>query len=320
MSLAGVSGSTEAEVLVYLQTIRWPKGFVCPKCDWHCPPERADTRARRFSTDAKAATPSFDMLPKARGRIICPGCGKHVSLTSGTMLEGTHLPLSKVFAAAGYFIKASNGISVAKLKREAGLTNTLTTDRLIHKFLVAMKPGSRDQLAGIAEVDEGVATFGSAKSAKEFRVVVAAEKVEGGEAGRVGLLMSYEPSGIYWIPNSPQPIDCHAQVETQSGPIVGLLNTWGIKPTLVQATGKGSLPLCAQIFDQVQVFLRKIHRGAIKASQVQPYLDGFAFRWNNRKNPEQATIELMRRLLQTRTQNLPRRRLKGKNVAIQHPT
>ena len=319
MPLADVSGSTEADVLVYLQTIRWPKGFVCPKCDWHCTPERAETRIRRYQTGAKAATPSFDTLPRARGRIICPGCGKHVSLTSGTMLEGAHLPLSKVFAAAGYFIKASGGISAAKLKREADLTNTLTTNKLIRKFHEALKPGPRDQLVGVVQVDEGVASLGSAKNAKEFRVVVAAEKVEGGEAGRVALLMSYEPSGIYWIPNSPQPIDPKAQIETRSGPVVDLLSTWGIKPTLIQAPGMGSPSLCAQIFDQVQIFLRKIHRGAIKAAQIQEYLNGFAFRWNHREHPDKATVELMRRLLQKRLQNPPRRRSKGKNTAPSLP-
>ena len=208
------------------------------------------------------------------------------------------MPPSKLLTAAGCFLRATCGISAVKLKREAGLANTLTADRLIRKFHIVTIPDKRDRLRGTVHVDCGIATLGSAQRSKAFRVVVAVEEAGNGKAGKIALLYSLEPTGLFWGSNYPPPILGEARVVARPGEVEGLLRSWNIKPELVQVPEGKPLPLCAPVLKQVTTFLRKTYRGAINPRMVQFYLFALAFRWNHREHPEAAARELIRRLLQ----------------------
>ena len=62
----------EQEALQRLEAWRWPNGPKCP----HCPAQGYATHGTRF------------------GQLKCADCGKRFRVTSGTPLEGTHLPLA----------------------------------------------------------------------------------------------------------------------------------------------------------------------------------------------------------------------------------
>lgn len=256
------------------------------------------TQRKRHRVAGESNDPSFSLLPRARGRIVCPGCGKHVSLTSGTLLTGTRISPSKLLTAAGCFLRAVGGISAVQLKREAGLGSTLTAVRLIKKFYKVAVPDKRDKLRGTVHLDCGIATIGSARRSKAFRVVVAVEEADNGKAGKIALLYSPEPTGIFWIPGFPQPIMRGTRVVARSGEIEGLLLAWNITPELVRGSEGKLLPLCASVLVQVEAVLRKTHRGAISPRNVQLYLHALAFCWNHRDQREKATHKLIRRLLQ----------------------
>ena len=291
-------GSSDVEIWEYFQTIRWPGGFVCPECGWQVSEEWAKTRRRQLRAAGDIKVSSFSLLPKARGRIVCPGCGKHVSLTSGTMLAGTRISPSILLTAAGCFLRAVSGISAVQLNREAGLGSTLTAVRLIKKFYKVAVPDKRDKLRGTVHLDCGIATIGSARRSKAFRVVVAVEEADNGKAGKIALLYSPEPKGIFWIPGFPQPIMRGTRVVARSGEIEGLLRAWNITPELVHGPEGELLPLCASVLVQVNAFLRKTFRGAISPRNVQLYLHTLSFCWNHRDQGKKATHKLIRRLLQ----------------------
>src|SRR5690348_4199457 len=63
----------------YLELIRWPEGFLCPKCQ------------------AKAEPYRFQQRP---GVLRCKGCKADTSLTAETVMERTHTPLSVWFWGA----------------------------------------------------------------------------------------------------------------------------------------------------------------------------------------------------------------------------
>src|SRR6478752_8769355 len=81
--------SDEAACAQYLIAMRWPDRFVCPGCGggkaW-----RLETKAWTFE---------------------CAGCGRQTSVTAGTILHHSKLPLTAWFWAAYLMATHSNGIS-----------------------------------------------------------------------------------------------------------------------------------------------------------------------------------------------------------------
>ena len=80
---------------------RWPDGFVCPKC--------RGVRAVRLKSRAY----TFE----------CLDCGRQTSITSGTILHRTKLPLTAWFWAAHPIATHSNGISALQLANQIGVND-----------------------------------------------------------------------------------------------------------------------------------------------------------------------------------------------------
>jgi transposase-like protein len=123
---------TTAEACVStLRAHRWPKGFVCPHC---------------------SHAGGYDL--GGRRGFECAGCGRQTSVTAGTMLAYTKLPLPKAFMAM-YLVSANKqGVSGKSLAKLLGCSEP-TGWHLLHKFRHAMK--ERDtayRLAGLVEADE----------------------------------------------------------------------------------------------------------------------------------------------------------------------
>jgi transposase-like protein len=118
-----------------------------------------------------------DFLEKMRwpdGRIICPVCGvrdayrngdcktykcrdkdckTNFSVTVGTIMEGTKLPLAKWFMAM-YLISAhKKGISSCQLARDLGIGQKAAWF-LNHRIRAMMADGSGSFLSGVVEIDE----------------------------------------------------------------------------------------------------------------------------------------------------------------------
>jgi len=78
----------------YLEKLRWPNGPACPRCE--------------------EAEPND--LPN-RDQYECRSCGFHFSVTCGTIMHDTHLPLSKWLMAVYLMVESKKGISANQLKR-----------------------------------------------------------------------------------------------------------------------------------------------------------------------------------------------------------
>src|SRR5207245_8687407 len=91
--------ATESECAEYLFERRWPQGFVCPGC--------GDGRAWLLKT--KAFT------------YECAACGRQTSVTAGTVMHASKLPLTTWFWAAFLMATHSNGISALQLQLQPGL-------------------------------------------------------------------------------------------------------------------------------------------------------------------------------------------------------
>ena len=84
----------------------------------------------------------------------CIRCKHQASLTAGTLLENTKLPLSTWFLAIYWLTQSKNGISAMDLKRQLGVSYN-TAWMLKHKLMQAMRERDDSQpLGGIVEMDD----------------------------------------------------------------------------------------------------------------------------------------------------------------------
>ena len=110
---------------------RWPNGFVCPRCEHtgHWPHQ-------------------------SRALYQCSGCRHQVSLTAGTILASTKLPLRTWFLAMYLMTQTKNGISALELSRQLAVSYN-TAWKVKHKLMQVMK--ERDDtrpLGGWVQLDD----------------------------------------------------------------------------------------------------------------------------------------------------------------------
>jgi transposase-like protein len=158
----------EAACERYLERLRWPNGFVCPWC--------GDTR-KPWRT--------------ARGPQLCAGCRRRISVTAGTLFEGTRKPFKLWFIAAWEITGHKYGANAVNVKRMLGLKSYKTAWSWLHKFRRAMVRPGRDKLSGLVEVDEsyvgGEEAGGKGRFTEKKAIVAVAIEVKERGYGRVRL-------------------------------------------------------------------------------------------------------------------------------------
>lgn len=120
----------EASCAALLFERRWPGGFACPVCG-----------------NGGAA-----VLKSRAHTYECLGCGRQTSITAGTVMHRSKLPLTAWFWAAHLMSTHSNGMSARQLEDQLGLTYK-TAWLLTQKLRRSMVDPNRDPLEGVVEVD-----------------------------------------------------------------------------------------------------------------------------------------------------------------------
>lgn len=122
----------EASCALFLLERRWPDGSACPEC--------GETRS---------------CLLKSRAYTYeCVACGRQTSVTAGTIMHRTKLPLTTWFWAAHLMATHSNGMSAQQLMGQLGLGSYKTAWLLAQKLRRSMVDPNRDPLEGVVEVDQ----------------------------------------------------------------------------------------------------------------------------------------------------------------------
>lgn len=116
----------------YLILTRWPEGIACPGCQGK----------------------KFDFI-RTRKVFECKGCGRHVSVTAGTIFEKTRLPLRKWFWAIFLMATSKKGMPMLYLQRQLKIKSYRTAWLMGQKIRQAMI--QRDEpysLKGKVQVDQ----------------------------------------------------------------------------------------------------------------------------------------------------------------------
>src|SRR5229473_2675394 len=123
-----------------LEAVRWPDGAVCPHCG-NCDPEKV------AKGQGKAHRP---------GLYYCAECNGQFTVTVGTVMERSKIPLSKWLFAMHLVGASKKGMSALQLQRMLGVTYK-TAWFLCHRIREAMTPTTRGPLGGegkAVEADE----------------------------------------------------------------------------------------------------------------------------------------------------------------------
>lgn len=260
-------GSDEA-CRAYLSELRWPDGFVCPRCGGR------------------------DAWVMGRGLWLCRRCRRQVSVTAGTIFQSARLPLTLWFRAMWYVTSQKNGASALGIQRVLGLGSYETAWAWLHKLRRAMVRPGRERLSGLVEVDE---TYmggleeghrGRPSTGKKALIIVAAEEVGRG-IGRVRLRRIRDASAASLCPFVQDAVEPGSQVRTD-----GWVGYDGLaamayrhKVSIVAKSQKRAdelLPHVHRVVSLLKRWLMGTHQGAVSHDHLDYYLDEFTFRFNRR--------------------------------------
>lgn len=281
---------TDEACSAYLVGLRWPEGFICPRCfgreAWH--------------TD--------------RGLWYCKTCGVQSSVTTGTIFHGTHKPLSLWFRAMWHITSQKYGANALGLKRVLGLGSYQTAWEWLHKLRRAMVRPGRDQLVGQVQVDETY--IGGKRSGKRGRgakgkalVAIAAEDKSSDGIGRIRLQHISDASSDTlheFIQNTIRP---NTIVQTDDWTGYNGIESLGYQRQIIRTEDLKLPHLVAALLKR---WLLSTYQGAVRPSHLAYYLDEYTFRFNRRRSTSRE--KLFYRLIQQSLMMDPVPRLQLKAV------
>jgi len=276
----------------YLYKMRWPDGFICPRC-------------------------SHQECWKMKGDIYrCSRCKYRLSVKAGTIFQDSRIPLRLWFRAIWQVVSQKNGISALGLQRILGLKSYRTTWLMMHKLRTAMVRPGRDRLIGPVQVDE--AYVGGPRPGKRGRgaagktLVLVAVEDKDGRPGRIRLHKVKDASGDSLISTVKESVQPKSEVRTDGWEGYNGLSSSGYTRTIIRETaevGKNLLPLANRVTSLLKRWLVGTHQGKPAPSHLDYYLDEFVFRFNRRAARSRGL--LFYRLVQQTVNIAP---VKGKDI------
>lgn len=283
----------------YLETMRWPGGFVCPACRHAGEPYRFPTRSSVV--------------------LRCRKCKRSTSLTNGTVMQSSHTALSTWFWAAYLVTTQTPGQSALQFQRQLGLPRYETAFQILHKLRSSMVRPERDSIGGehLVEVDEcliGGRTRGEGRGTHHMTTVVGAVEVRqrkdaeqraakyrenhtGGVplkkivyAGRLRLRVIEGRDAKSLIPFVTENIAKGSTVRTDGWQVYEDLPKLGyIHDPLILAgdpeKAESHLPMIHLVISNLKTWILGTHHGNIAQHHLQAYLNEYVFRFNRRFYP-----------------------------------
>ncbi len=139
----------ETAVREYFEAQRWPHGPFCPHCGEARNVHRMEGRSHQ------------------EGMLYCRSCGKKFTVTVGTVMERSHIPLAKWALAFRLMAASKKGMSAHQLGRMLDITYK-SAWFMAHRIREAMAPAKPEPIGGQNKVVEADETYigGKARNRK----------------------------------------------------------------------------------------------------------------------------------------------------------
>jgi transposase-like protein len=271
--------ATNEACMGFIGSLRWPEGFVCPKCG------------------------GTKFWITGRSLWHCSACGRQQSPVEGTLLHRTRFPLKTWFDTAWHVCEQKNGMSALGLQRAMGFGSYHTAWEWLHRMRQAMVLPGRDKLTGEVQVDE---TFiGGVKSGKRGRgaagksLVLIAAEIRGASIGRIRLLVIPDAKAATLLDAVFELVEKGSDVVTDGLASYADLPSRGFNHVVSRHTpevGLNLLPKAHRVASLLKRWILGTHQGSVGKEYLQQYLDEFVFRFNRRTSRSRGL--LFYRLLQ----------------------
>ena len=276
--------SDEEDCFKYLFQLRWPNGFVCPKCGGS----------------------EYYMIYKHK-RFQCKQCRHQTSVTAGTVFHRSHQPLRVLFMAVYLIATSKKGLSAMELRRKLGISGYKTAWLLMQKIRTAMTSSGKFLLTRMVEIDEtyigGHREGPRGRGAKDKTLVAIAVETNGSTMGRAYL----KTINSLTMTELEQFVKDHVaratKVRTDGHKSYGSLNNDYVHIPIKnsKACSKSDvLPKVHIVVANLKMWLRGTYN-CLPAKHLQRYLDEFVFRFNRRWNLENIFDKLLVRCVNANT-------------------
>jgi transposase-like protein len=283
---------SEASAAKYLTDVRFRHGFACPRC-------------------------GVEVARSNESRWWCRDCRRWFTLTTGTLLERTKVPLATWLVVAWHLVQTKIGVSALSVQRITGV-NYDTAWLLLQKMRAAMNQDERKKLSGDVEFDEtyvgGVELGAGGRSrGKRSPVAVACEVVSPKAMGRIRLARLPDASALAiadFLERNVEPgsvLLCDDWASYR--PALSELRARGLHytaktTTLSKTESRAHLihPHVHRVASLLKRWLLGTHQGAVRGQHLDAYLDEFVFRFNRRNSRNRGLIfwRLVCSLMETR--------------------
>lgn len=285
---------TEDDCRDYLEWVRWPNGFACPKC-------------------------GFKEYWKTSGGLRrCKKCEFKCSVRTGTVFEDGHKSLRLWFHVMWLMMAQKVGMSAKNFHDAFGFGSYQTSWAWLQKLRSVMIRAGREQLDGRIELDETY--IGGQKEGKRGRgaeaktlVLVAIEGESAKKLGRVRFRIINRASSADISPFVKECIKPGATIVTDGLKSYTFLDGVGYKHKSYVQTGKSvqidenksRLEHVHLVISLLKRWLLGTHQGSVTPHHLSEYLDEFAFRFNRRTSKHRGKLfyRLIQQAITTRAEN-----------------
>ena len=274
--------ATDADCLDYLEWLRWPDGFVCPRCE------------------------NLGGWRVADGSYKCVRCKAQTAVTAGTLFDRRRTPLTVWFAVCWQFATAKDGICALNMQRTLQIGSYQTAWAMLHRLRqVLVRPG-RELLSGTVEVDETYiggeepGLSGGRAKGKKALVAVAVEITEPKRYGRCRMQIIPDASAATLHKFVTDNLAPGATVITDGWS--GYLGIDGLgyrhdRRSQRAAKARGEdigqlLPGVHRVASLAKRWLLSTHQGAVSPAHLDVYLREFCFRFNRRHSRSRGLLFL----------------------------
>jgi hypothetical protein len=270
----------ESACAAYLVQARWPDGFRCPACG----------QAKGWELSTKAFTWE------------CADCGRQTSVTAGTVMHASKLPLAVWFWAAYLMATHSNGIAALQLQKQLGLGSYKSAWLLAGKLRRAMVAPDRSPLAGLVEIDETAIPLrrkddppsgGQGRGSRGRMLVAGAVEVHDGGPGRVRLaaIADFSAQSLHAFVEADVAAGATARTDGWSG-YPGAPGVTHDPHVVGPMAAHIILPWTHRVFANLKTWALGVYHG-LRKKHLQSYLDEFTFRFNRRRTRHAAFRSLL---------------------------
>lgn len=278
MNLHQVSKLTEDQARAALEAIRWPDGkAVCPHCG------------------------GMDEVTKLEGKQYraglyrCADCREQFTVTVGTIMEQSHLPIRTWLMAFAIMCASKKGVSALQMQRMLGLGSYRSAWHLCHRIRYAM---TQEPLAGLlkgnVEVDEtyvggkprrGSGTVSKTGRGTKKQAVIAL--VERGGRARSFPIESAKTRHLYKAVS--EHVDRSSALHTDDWTAYRSVGTKFAGGHHVVKHSQGEYARGEATTNEVESYFALLKRGimgsfhSVSRQHMHRYCNEFSFRWDHRK-------------------------------------